>query len=249
MATTQTSTARRLRDRSRDADRWARPAAVSAGIVAVTSIGIMALAGEVIPPLVVIAVAFGLGAAAIVRTEARWLRYGLATVGVLAIVGNLPFVVADLTHPESFAGFAPQVVLTVAVLFTAFAAVASARSLAVPVRPIGASVLALAAVAVVASASDAVAMADDEAQPGDVAVVAEDLEFPAEVRVEAGAVGFFVDNADPFRHTFLIEGTDVDQELPGSTARRVTADLEPGTYRYYCDVPGHEDMEGTLVVE
>ena len=37
--------------------------------------------------------------------------------------------------------------------------------------------------------------------------------------------------------------------VPVSTDVRIPADLAPGTYRYYCDIAGHESMEGTLVVE
>ncbi|MEX2621268.1 MAG: hypothetical protein WD250_13725 [Egibacteraceae bacterium] len=47
----------------------------------------------------------------------------------------------------------------------------------------------------------------------------------------------------------MIEGQLDAVELPANTDVRTPADLEPGTYRYYCDIVGHEAMEGTLVVE
>jgi len=78
-------------------------------------------------------------------------------------------------------------------------------------------------------------------------VVARDVEYPGTITVNAGEVSFFVQNKDRFRHTFVIEGQDVKTELPGSTARRVTATLAPGTYTFKCDVPGHETMKGTLI--
>ena len=57
-----------------------------------------------------------------------------------------------------------------------------------------------------------------------------------------------VDNADPFRHTFTIEGAGVDVEIPAGRTVEVPLDLQPGTYDYICAVPGHEAMTGTLVV-
>lgn len=55
-------------------------------------------------------------------------------------------------------------------------------------------------------------------------------------------------------HGVAIEGNGVDEEgrvvAPGATST-VTADLEPGTYTFYCPVPGHRQagMTGTLTVD
>jgi uncharacterized cupredoxin-like copper-binding protein len=55
-------------------------------------------------------------------------------------------------------------------------------------------------------------------------------------------------------HGVAIEGNGVDKEgevvAPGETST-VTADLKPGTYTYYCPVPGHRQagMSGTLTVD
>jgi plastocyanin len=97
-------------------------------------------------------------------------------------------------------------------------------------------------VALVASAGvDAV-----ERQPGDVAIEAARMAFPERVEVTAGTVGLWVDNRDPFPHTLLIEGTDVQMIMPANAAVRAEVDLAPGTHRYFCDVPGHEAMEGII---
>jgi uncharacterized cupredoxin-like copper-binding protein len=55
-------------------------------------------------------------------------------------------------------------------------------------------------------------------------------------------------------HGIAVEGNGVDQDgetvQPGGTSTD-TLTLKPGTYTFYCPVPGHEDagMKGTLVVK
>lgn len=74
------------------------------------------------------------------------------------------------------------------------------------------------------------------------------VEFPETLTATAGSVGFVVENKDASRHTFVIEGRDVKLEGPSSKTRRVEANLPSGTYKFLCDVPGHENMTGTLTV-
>lgn len=226
---------------------WRRVTAVAASVVAACALLITGLAGEVIPPLVVIAVLFAVVATLVMRIDRPWPRYVAAIFGVLVIVGNAPFVVADLSHPESIAGFAPMLVMALAAVLTTVAGLAAARGASFAVPPVLVTTALVAIVALVGSLVLTLSLTDDEAEPGDVEIVAEDAEYP-DVVVDAGTVGLLIDNVDPIRHTFLIEGTDVAKELPGSTARRVEVDLDPGTYRFYCDVPGHEAMEATLTV-
>jgi plastocyanin len=103
----------------------------------------------------------------------------------------------------------------------------------------------LAATSLVAAA----AVTDDTAQPGDARVTASGVEFTEQVTMDASsAAGILVSNDDPIRHTFVIDGAVDAVELPADTDVRVEVDLAPGTYRFYCDVTGHENMEGTLVV-
>lgn len=71
----------------------------------------------------------------------------------------------------------------------------------------------------------------------------------------AGTVTVTYDNQADIPHDVTIEdesgqelgATDV---ITGSTAE-TTVDLAPGTYTFYCSVPGHRDqgMEGTLTVD
>ena len=86
-----------------------------------------------------------------------------------------------------------------------------------------------------------------------VEVLAEDISFPEDVYVaDAGRVGFVYENVGNIRHTLVIEGVDsldltVDRkgDVDGGAA-----DLEPGTYVLFCDVPGHRPagMVADLVV-
>jgi plastocyanin len=78
---------------------------------------------------------------------------------------------------------------------------------------------------------------------------------PGKLTAGAGSVTVTLDNpaSNQAPHALVIEGNGVDEAsdtaAPGSTAK-VTADLKPGKYTYYCPVGDHrsEGMEGTLTV-
>jgi plastocyanin len=68
----------------------------------------------------------------------------------------------------------------------------------------------------------------------------------------AGTVTVELTNDSSVPHNVEVEGNGVEEEsdtITGSTTS-VTVDLEPGTYEFYCAVPGHKEagMEGTLTV-
>ncbi len=88
---------------------------------------------------------------------------------------------------------------------------------------------------------------------GTVTVVAQDsLRFDQDdYTASAGDVTIEYENAGNLTHTLLIDGVD-DFKLSvtsnGDTDEG-TVELEPGDYRIFCDIPGHESMEATLTVE
>jgi plastocyanin len=76
-----------------------------------------------------------------------------------------------------------------------------------------------------------------------------------ELTTTAGSDTIAFDNPSTTQHNVTIEdadGNDVAETdtIADSTAE-ATADLEPGTYTYYCSVDGHREagMEGTLTVK
>jgi uncharacterized cupredoxin-like copper-binding protein len=61
-------------------------------------------------------------------------------------------------------------------------------------------------------------------------------------------------NLAPVSHDVSIEGAGIDEhgEVVGKGGTsRVSVDLKPGTYTFYCSVPGHREagMQGTLTVK
>ena len=77
---------------------------------------------------------------------------------------------------------------------------------------------------------------------------------PTALEAPAGTVviDFTNDSSNP--HNVTIEGNGIEEvasdTVTGDSAS-VTADLEPGTYTFYCSVDGHRaaGMEGTLTVK
>lgn len=73
------------------------------------------------------------------------------------------------------------------------------------------------------------------------------------LKAKAGKVTLTMANPSTFPHGIAIEGKGVDQT--GKVVRHggtstVTTALKPGTYTFYCPVPGHRTagMQGTLTV-
>jgi plastocyanin len=71
---------------------------------------------------------------------------------------------------------------------------------------------------------------------------------------KAGQVTLVMPNKAPIVHDISVKGAGVSKQGPrvgnGGTSK-VTVNLKPGTYTFYCSVPGHEagGMKGTLTVK
>ncbi len=73
------------------------------------------------------------------------------------------------------------------------------------------------------------------------------------LKAKAGEVTLTMSNPSSFPHGISVSGHGIDKDgkvvQQGATST-VTAKLKPGTYTFYCPVPGHEaaGMKGTLTV-
>jgi mono/diheme cytochrome c family protein len=67
----------------------------------------------------------------------------------------------------------------------------------------------------------------------------------------AGKITFKMPNPSPIQHSIAIKGGPAGPVVGHGGTSSFTATLKPGTYEYYCTVPGHEagGMKGTLTVK
>lgn len=82
--------------------------------------------------------------------------------------------------------------------------------------------------------------------------VTKDIEFAdAPATIPAGEAVLAIDNQGGIAHNVTFEGADVVIEAEGGKTASDTFTLEPGTYTYFCSVPGHREagMEGSVTVE
>jgi plastocyanin len=89
---------------------------------------------------------------------------------------------------------------------------------------------------------------------GDVTFVADDVVYSdAPSTVPAGQVTFELVNEGNVPHDVTLEELDDEVVAHAEGGQTVTGrtELEPGTYTYYCSVPGHRaaGMEGNFTVE
>lgn len=246
-----TSTIDHPEPHARSADRtsnWGRLLMVSAAVVAVVDLVYMSLVVEIIPPMAIGIVLTVVGIA-LMRVGRRAGIIVLALTAVMLLVGSVPFVVDHIGHPESGVDWMHIVIGAFGRLFVVGVAVTAWRSGSdAGARMTGVLALgvvgALASVALVATA----ATSGDERRDGDIPVSIDSTAFPEQIVAESGDV-LFIDNSHIFRHSFTVEGTDIDVELPALQAVRVPIDLPVGTYDVICDVPGHEAMTTVLIVE
>ncbi|HWC42297.1 MAG TPA: cupredoxin domain-containing protein [Actinomycetota bacterium] len=112
----------------------------------------------------------------------------------------------------------------------------------------------LAVVFIVASLGLVWAMSKAEAQvvpAGASEVETVNVAFvPKSFEAPGGKVTVAVHNRDLFWHTFTIDALKVDIRAPVGQVRSATFEAKPGTYTYYCRIPGHATlgMRGTLRV-
>jgi uncharacterized cupredoxin-like copper-binding protein/mono/diheme cytochrome c family protein len=84
-------------------------------------------------------------------------------------------------------------------------------------------------------------------------VTAFDIYFePKEVAIPANTdVTFDLPNDGVTAHNFSIDALNVSVDMPPGETKQVVINAPPGTYEYYCNVPGHKEagMVGSLVAE
>lgn len=87
--------------------------------------------------------------------------------------------------------------------------------------------------------------------PAELTLEARNAAFSSNtLTADAGQITVALSNDDLFWHTFTIDGLGVDMRVPVKGQQSVTFTAAPGTYVFYCAIPGHESlgMRGTLVV-
>ena len=216
-------------------------------------------------PLTVCAI-ISLLIAGIVALGWRWAPLLGAIWLVLAALLNADGMRYDLTHPENLHSFAWQVsvdVLLVCGVVAGITATLQNYRLGVGARSrpgwlsYGLTALIALAVGVIVSAaiprSEAVAGIDAKTLDGLPALMAQGFAFnQTEMRAKAGAVvALRLDNLDSFDHQFDIDELDVHAPVSaGKQAIALFTPARPGTYSFYCSVPGHREagMVGTLIV-
>lgn len=92
-----------------------------------------------------------------------------------------------------------------------------------------------------------------EVPPGALLVETKNVAFdPATLEATAtdGKVTFAVRNRDLFWHTLTVDALKLDLKVPVGRLRTATVEVRPGTYRFYCRIPGHTSlgMRGSLTV-
>jgi uncharacterized cupredoxin-like copper-binding protein/mono/diheme cytochrome c family protein len=84
-------------------------------------------------------------------------------------------------------------------------------------------------------------------------VTAFDIYFePKEITIPANTdVSFTLPNDGAAAHNFSIDELGIDIDMPPGSTEETVINAPPGTYEYYCNVPGHKEagMVSTLVVE
>ena len=77
---------------------------------------------------------------------------------------------------------------------------------------------------------------------------------PTDLEADAGEVAISLTAQDAVEHDVVIEGINGNEPVVAANAGSTnvgTVELEPGTYTFYCNIPGHRQagMEGTLEVD
>jgi len=231
-------------------ETWRRVGVGSMAAIGVLLFGFVAVIGEMVPMLLVLGMVFlaiAVLAAQLGRSR-RWPWAVVVVASLLLIVGNLEVLIYDLSHPEEAPIFILNVVAVGLSVMGIIAGVVVFRGASTPLKPIAIGIGGVVIAASVFSLATMLTLDGDSQQPGDVVVVTESGKFPEHIEVSAGSHWFYLENRDRIRHTFVVDDLGINMDMPSVVARRELATLPVGEYEFYCDVPMHESMRGTLVV-
>ena len=225
----------------------------------------VALIGQIIPPLAVFAVVSSI-VAGIIATGRRWAPLLGALWCGFIVAGNAENITYNLAHPADTHSFAFTVIMLLVVVvgivsgigataqnyFRATAERRAPRWLSYGLTALAA--LAVGAILVAAIPQTGTAGVSAEALAGLPALATEDFRFSqSEIRAKVGeTVALRLDNNDREVHSFDIDAFNVHAPMPvGESSLALFKATEPGTYTFYCGVPGHTEagMVGTLIVE
>jgi hypothetical protein len=189
----------------------------------------------------------GLTVAALLATRWRGGSIGRVGLGLLAVdsLGWMaPAALINAREAERVIDVAVPVLLT---------ALAVALLLAVAgLRPI--LVSSVAGVLLLSGAAANLAAPDRADRPRAVATIdMRNVAFtPKNLNGLPASIPVYLDahNGDLFWHTFTVPDLDVSVAVPTGATRSVRIQGPPGTYRFVCAIPGHEQagMKGTLII-
>lgn len=227
---------------------WLKLARAAAITMVVWSLMLQLMAGQMIPPVLFVGAVF-LGFSPFLVGERRRLGLALAVTALVLMAGNAPFLIDDLSNPESSPTFILGLLSFLAGLTAISSGIAGWRAL--DPGAVGRVAVGAGSLFVVGAVLSLIAANASDSQPparGDVELVASGVQWSDDaIEVDASG-GIWVDNRDGIRHTFTVESEGFEFEIPAFKSRRSDIELEPGTYGFVCAVPGHESMTGTLLV-
>jgi plastocyanin len=227
-----------------------------------------------LPPLIVFVVLLAaIAALALARPGPTVFLIGGIAVA-LFVATNFPFIIDGFTHPIGTTHAWTDIMALVAGVagsiagFAAFLELRRSAPVARAMRsPIGEALVILAVGAILGTSYVSVlGFGALQGTPGlGVAngVVKAPTQAPAaldaagsvfiqkSLQLSPGPGTVYVVNADAGPHTFDIElnGRVLSYPVPGHSTTGVVLDLTPGSYTYWCAIPGHRStMEGTLQV-
>ncbi len=227
--------------------QWRKIGVLGTALNGVLMLAFMLLIGEFIIVFPIFAAIF-FAFAALTHFTGQTRRWPWAVLGILTavyILANIPFLVHDLAHPEEAFVFVPTMISLVLAIVVIVASVMVFFRRSVVPRPLLMGATAIVVVAALLSVVSMTTLDGHAQQPGDLVVTEE---FPDRLDLPAGTHWIYLQNGDRVRHTFVVDDLDIHLEMPSAVGRRAEVTLPAGEYHYYCDVPGHESMKGTLVV-
>lgn len=175
------------------------------------------------------------------------------------LLANIAFwmVTATVSNLETREGLA-VIILPLALAVTSIAGVISAAVHlltggrgGVPAAAVGFAGCAILAFAALAGLA-LVEGGDPQAQhPGDIVLRMHNTAFSTRaIKAPPGPVHLYVVNDDLFWHTVTVDDLGIDLTVPVGSHRRLSLNGRPGTYTFYCRIPGHSQagMRGTITI-